>query len=317
MANAVVGIDVSQLTFDVAILNAGRYECFQLKNNKSGYRELLKRLDGLDAQACLEATALYWVPIANALYHARQPVSVENPLRIQRYGQSKLRKNKTDKADAKLIAEFCLKEQPRLWQPQPAEYVELRELFRRREQLLKACLAETNRLKAGFSSKAMLESIRRMIQQLRSEIARVDKLMRAHIRSHQSLKSAFELLVTIPGVGPLTAMGILAELGDLGRFDNAKQVAAFAGLTPKEHQSGTSVNGPTGISKLGSPHLRRLLYMPAVVARAHNPIVKAMCETLLAKGKQKMTVVVAAMRKLLHIAFGVLRNQTPFQASPS
>jgi len=317
MASAVVGIDVSQATIDVAILKAGRCECFQLQNNTSGFRRLLRRLGDLDTQACLEATGLYWRPLALALHQAQKPVSVVNPLRIQRYGQSKLRKNKTDKADAQLIAEFCLKEQPRIWQPPSPEYAELRELFRRREQLLKTKQAEMNRLKAGFSSKALLESIRRMIRLVRAEIAQVEKLMYAHIRSHASLNEPFKLLVTIPGVGALTAAGLLAELGDLSRFDNAKQVAAFAGLTPKEHQSGTSVSGPNGISKLGSPHLRRLLYMPAIVAQEHNPTVKAFCEHLLVKGKQKMSVVVAAMRKLLHLAFGVVRNKTPFQASPS
>lgn len=314
MTQVVIGIDISKQTFDVAWLEGSRCESFKLSNNPSGFRKLLKKLEGTQAHVCMEATALHWAPLANALYKAQHRVSVVNPLAIRRYGESKLRRHKTDKADARLIAEFCAREHPRLWHAPEPEYAQLKELFRRREQLLKARQAETNRLGAGYTVPAVLKSFRRNIRSLRTELALVEKQMYEHIQENARLRQQFKLLLTIPGIGAIGASAILAEIGDPTRFEHAKQMASFAGLTPKEHSSGTSVRGSNGISKMGSSYLRRVLYMAAIVAKNHNPVVKDFCQRLLDHNKSEKLVVVAAMRKLLHLAFGVLKNNQAFAA---
>jgi transposase len=121
-----------------------------------------------------------------------------------------------------------------------------------------------------------------------------------------------ELLTSIPGIGDLTASILLAEIGDVSDYDNARQLAAYAGLTPSERSSGTSVKGKTRLSCTGNVRMRKALYMPAVVAMRHNPLLKAMSERLLGRGKVKMQVIGALMRKLVHLAFGILKSQKPF-----
>ncbi|WP_341732440.1 transposase [Microcoleus sp. EPA2] len=118
--------------------------------------------------------------------------------------------------------------------------------------------------------------------------------------------------VTAPGLGDLTASILLAEIGDVSDYDNARQLAAYAGLTPCERSSGTSVKGKTRLSCTGNVRLRKALYLPAVVAMRHNPLLKAMSDRLLGRGKVKMQVIGALMRKLVHLAFGILKSQKPF-----
>jgi transposase len=130
--------------------------------------------------------------------------------------------------------------------------------------------------------------------------------------SHPHLKAQRDLLTSIPGIAETTATVILAEIRDLDTFDSADQLAAFAGLTPHEFSSGSSVHGKPRLSKIGNSRLRKALYMPAVVACRHNPFIRAFCDRLLAKGKSKMSMVGAAMHKLLRQAFGVLKSQKPF-----
>jgi transposase len=149
---------------------------------------------------------------------------------------------------------------------------------------------------------------------LEKEIDGLKKQIRAHIKSHDSLNRDAQLLESIPGVGEITAWDLLAELPDISQFDSAQAVAAYAGLSPREHRSGSSIHKKTRLSKQGNARLRKAVYFPAVNALRWNPLVKAHYDRLIAAGKMKMVALAASMRKVLMICYGVLKHQQPFQA---
>ena len=265
-----------------------------------------------ETHACLEATGQYGEAVAEYLFECGHQVSVVNPARIKRYGESKLHRNKTDKADAALIAEFCLKEKPALWQPLGPEIKHLRALIRRLEDQKANLRQEVNRLKSGERDSWVVSDLQIHIDYLQERIAATEKEIQDFINKTPGLKSQQRLLTTIPGIGGLTANTLLAEIGDISAFDGAPQLAAYAGLNPQGHRSGSSVHKKTRISKQGRSELRRCLYMPAVVAMSYNPVIQNLSYRMTERGSLKMEIVVAAMRKLLHIAYGVLKNQLPF-----
>ena len=158
----------------------------------------------------------------------------------------------------------------------------------------------------------MVEDIQDHLKELTSRMKALQKAIFEVIASNPELKERSALLETIPGIGKLTAARLLAELGDISCFEDAPQLAAYAGLNPKGFRSGSSVHKKTRLSKEGRALLRHILYMPAIVAWKHNPIIRAFCDRLTQRGLPKMAIVAAAMRKLLHLVFGVLKNRQPF-----
>lgn len=311
MAVVAVGIDIAKKNFEVAVYKDGKSKSYP--NTQAGFKLLLQRLEGQQAHLCLEATSRYGEALARALYEAGHTVSIVNPLAIHRYAASKLKRSKTDGVDAKLIAEYVAKEQPRAWTPPRAELAELKELTRRLEGFQEMRQMEKNRLEAGMVSEIVKAYTKKHIAQLEAHIKELKRDIQRHIERHAELKRQRDLLVSIPGIGNHSASILLAEIGELNNFNTAKQLAAYAGVCPRERSSG-EWKGKTLMSKLGNARLRKALYMPAVVAMRHNPVVKAFSDELQSKGKHKMVVVGAAMRKLLHLAFGVLKNGTPFSA---
>jgi len=312
---SVVGIDVSKDSLDVVFVNDGRHLHKIFSNHATGHNHLHNWLVAQRSgtvRVCLEATGQYGEGVTEYLYQRGYPVSVVNPARIKHYGESKLHRNKTDKADAALIAEFCQKENPALWTPLPAEVKHLRALVRRLYDLQNAYQQERNRTLAGEQNAWVLEDLKAHLSYLQDRIRTARQAIQQHIDQTPSLKSQQELLVSIPGVGQLTAARLLAEIGDISAFEDAPQLAAYAGLNPKGFRSGSSVHKKTRISKEGRAFLRQILYMPAIVARQHNPIIKEFCKRLADRRLANMAIVVAAMRKLIHIVFGVLKNQRPF-----
>lgn len=189
---------------------------------------------------------------------------------------------------------------------------DLRALVRHLEDLQAMRQAEANRLQAGTHPALVQQALNEHLTFLSQQIAQLRIQIDAHIDQHPELRRQRDLLVSIKGIGQRTAALVLAELGDITAFENARAVAAYAGLTPWQFSSGSSVRKRTRLSKLGSARLRKALYFPAIVAKQHNPIVRAFCARLLAAGKSPMAVVGAAMRKLIHIVYGVLKTGTPF-----
>ena len=171
--------------------------------------------------------------------------------------------------------------------------------------------AEENRLANAASDVA--PSIERVIHLLKEEITEIEKQIRGHINRHPDLKEQSELLQTVPGIGERTANLLLSEI-EFERYDSARAIAAQAGVTPRKRQSGTSLK-QTSLSKLGNARIRRALYFPAITAKQHNEIIKEFAGRLQKRGKTPMQIICAAMRKLLHIAFGVLKHKRAFDAS--
>lgn len=315
MEQRVLGIDVAKETLDIVLTDGIHMNHSQFQNTQKGYELLemwLQKQRANDIHVCLEATGQYGDGVAEYLYLRGFPVSVVNPARIKHYGNSKLRRNKTDKADAQLIAEYCLSQKPTVWSPPPTSFKDLQALVRHLDDLQVTRVQEANRLASGIRTSTVLDSLRALLTFLDDQIKQTKKAIQEHIERHQELKRMHALLVTIPGIGKLTAAKLLGEIRNILDFQSARQLAAYAGLTPRNFLSGTSVHKKTRLSKTGNANLRQILYLPAIVAKKHNPIVHAFCDRLSQSGLKPMEVIGAAMRKLLHLAYGILKSGRPF-----
>ena len=211
-----------------------------------------------------------------------------------------------------MIALFCKKEKPALWRRATPEVRLLVALVRRMEAIRVQLIQEKNRLSNPGLQKAILTSLKKPIRYLEKEIVLLEKQIAAHIKNTPSLKADAALLTSIPGIGDTTAHLLLAELPDVAEFENAAAVAAYAGLAPCERSSGSSAKGKTHLSKRGRSQIRHGLYLPAMSAVQCNPFVKALYERLLKSGHCRMSALGAAMRKLIMLAYGVLKTRTKF-----
>lgn len=312
-----IGIDVSKDTLDVAVMDEAQHTAYiQVPNDSDGYAQLKRYLTkhgAAGSPVCLEATGRYSEGVADYMYAAGYRVSVVNPARIKGYATGQLRRNKTDKLDARLIADFCRTQAPDVWSPPPEAVRVLQALVRHLAVLERDKQATENRLR----DQAMLPGL--VIDQLNGQRAllaeQIDQLKQAiqdHIDHYPDLKRQRDLMDSIPGIGKLTAAKLLAECRSLTDFDDVRQLVAFAGLNPAHHQSGSSIKRKTCISKCGNSAIRAALYLPAVSAKNHNPILRTFAQRLQAKGLCQMAIITAVMRKLLHLAFGVLKSGQPF-----
>jgi transposase len=289
-------------------------------NNAKGHQELVAWLgkqcgEDVAVHACLEATGPWGEDAAVALHEAGHTVSVVNPAQIRAFGQSQLKRTKTDKADAELIARFCQMHVPPAWTPPAPEFKELQALVRRLETLDEMRVMEENRLGSGSLCDTVRSSLEEHIAYLHDQIKKTRRQIKDHIDNHPGLRGNARLLESIPGIGEATAALLLAEVGDMSQFGSARQVAAFAGLVPRIRESGSSVRSKARLSKVGSSRLRKSMYYPAITALRFNPPIKALGLRLSSQGKSKMLIIGAAMRKLLHIAYGVLKSGKAFDAN--
>lgn len=312
MSKIVLGIDISKATFDAALLINDKFKHKKFDNKRSGFLKLVDWLNLYSVQKphiCMEATGIYGNALAIFLCEGGYLVSVVNPAQIKGFAAGELTRTKTDKADAKLIARFCYAMNPASWSPEPPHIRDLQALVRRLTALQDMFQQESNRLESAT------DAVQPSIESLRTKIAEEIKLIKEKIKHHidknPDLRDKKKLLETIPGVGESTISQILAFM-NVEKFANAKKLSAFIGLNPKQHLSGSSVKGRSCLSKMGNAHLRKALFMPALVAKRYNPIIKAFCERLQMTGKSKMLIVGAVMRKLVHIIFGVLRSGKAF-----
>lgn len=308
-----LGIDAGKKQFHVALKRDGKFKDKAFDNTPAGYALLvdwLRRWTPEPIHACLEATGTYGDALAEYLYDQGYKVSVVNPMRIKNFGKSLGLRSKTDRVDAKLIAQFCELMQPPLWQPLPAEQRQLKALVRRLDAVLNMRTQELNRREEA-SDTVVQEDLNAHIAYLDEAIADLRQRIQDHIDQHPGLKQQQDLLNSIPGIGETTSAWLLAEI-QFQHYAHARQLAAHAGLVPRHRQSGLSVLYKPTLSKIGNPHLRKALYWPAITAIRHNAIIQVFAKRLAEKGKSKMTVIAAVMRKLLHIAFGVIKSGKPF-----
>lgn len=319
MTFSIIGIDISKLKFDLCLLREnGKLKHKVFPNSAAGFAQLSTWLTKQKVElvhACMEATGTYGEALATYLFDAGHKVSIINPASIKAYAQSRLSRTKTDKADATLIAQFGAERKPLAWQPLAREVRELQALVRRLGSLLEMHQMEVNRLEAGVMAELVRESLTEHIAFLDQEIKRTEGLIRQHIDNHPTLREQRELLISIPGIGNTTAATLLAEMLDVKLYQSARQLAAFAGLVPRLHESGSSIKRKARLSKTGAPRLRKALYFPAIAAIKYNPYIKAMSVRLKERGKCPMQIIGAAMRKLLHLAYGVLKSGKPFDPS--
>jgi transposase len=310
-----LGLDVGKEKIHASLLLQGGKRDRTFTNNAQGHAAVLVWLDQQGVKpvhACLESTGGWSEALATALFDAGHVVSIVNPSRVKAFAKSELLRTKTDKVDASLIARFCLMHRPTAWVPPPENVRRLQALSRRLDSLIAIRAQELNRLEAPGEIDIVKASIQNTIASLSREIAVIEEQLRDLINNDPDLGGKRDLLVTIKGIGERTAHRILSEMPQIEEFRNARAIAAYAGLSPRQWQSGT-LKGRTRISKIGNSRLRAALYWPAIVAMRSNRLIKTFAERLRAAGKPMMVVITAAMRKLLCLAYAVVRSGRAFQ----
>lgn len=321
MSEHAVGIDVSKRKLDVCMARGDKFKSKALSNAPTGHRQLLdwlndRGLDQADTPICLEATGPYSEAVATVLADAGWRVSVVNPARVKGFAQSQLSRNKTDKADARLLAVFARSVELERWSPPSHAQRALRQLVDRLQALIDMRQQEWNRLEA--LAQTTPGSVEKMVQEhiawLEQQIARVQSDIDDHIDQNPDLKQDAELIGSIPGIGDKTVARVLAFVGDVRRFKSAKSFAAYLGVTPQQRQSGSSLRGRTMMSRTGHAAARKSLYMPGLVAVRYNPVIAAMAERLRDRGLAPKAIVGASMRRLAHMIYGVIKSGQPFNA---
>jgi transposase len=315
-----IGIDVSKRKLDVACLDVrDKVKSRVFANDAAGHAALKSWLIDRGARVeithiCMESTGPYSEPPAIVLVDAGWKVSVVNPARPKAFAETTGVRNKTDQSDAALLARFCAKLAPDLWQAPSIEQRKLRALVDRLQALKDMHLQEGNRLEGQqlLGQESSVKSIHEHLAWLDARIAELKREIDDHIDSNPTLKRDADLMTSVPGMGTTTVAKFLAYVGDLRRFSSAKALSAFIGVTPRQRQSGTSLRGRTMLSRAGHAYLRSALFMPAMVALQHNPTIRAFGERLGSNGLARKAVVAASMHKLVHLLYGVVRSGLPF-----
>ena len=320
----VVGCDVSKRKLDLALLlslEPLKLRSKVVENRRHGWAALVEwacrqaKCGAAEVHVVMEATGAYHEAAAHALRQAGVKVSVVNPAQVRDFAKGMAVRNKTDGADCAVLARYGTVVKPPLWQPPAKEVVELKALINRLQVIEDDLARESNRLEKAQVTvvpEVVLQSLHKSLAFLQQEKRELEKLIDDHINAHPQLKHDRALLESIPAIGRKTANRMLCVLHSRP-FRAAAAVAAYLGLVPIHHQSGTSVYRPPHLSKTGDGAMRAALYMPAVVASRSNPDIRAHYARLLAQGKSKMSALGAAMRKLVHICFGVLKSQQPYR----
>jgi transposase len=271
-----VGIDGSKEQLAVCLLTEHGSAEVPMDNNRKGFNQLhhwLKKRQACQAHVCLEASGMYSLEVAQFLHEKGYPVSRVNPARIKGFAQSQMRRSKTDKLDAAVIAAFCRALHPEVWTPPEPAWYELRALLRHLADVQHTRQQQVNRLES-----ATLPAVRAQLQQhiafLDQQLAQLKQQIQAHLDQHPDLKRQVDLLTSIPGIGALTAARLIAEIRSFKAFTNVRQLVAYVGLDRTWHESGRSVHGGRHLSRQGCAALRAALYMPALVAKQHNPLLR-------------------------------------------
>jgi transposase len=301
-----LGIDVSKARLDACLLPEG--EAFSVPNDQAGIDALLVRLQRARPElVVLEATGKYERPAAAAIAARGIAVAVVNPRQARDFAKATGRLAKTDKVDARLLARFAQAVDPRPSVLPDEEARALQAILVRRRQLLEMIVAEKNR--SQMAPEAVAERIRAHIRWLEKELERADGELDEAVQESETWRANEELLRSVPGAGPVLARTLLAELPELGTIA-PKRLCALVGVAPFNRDSGT-LRGKREVWGGRAP-VRAALYMGALVATRHNPVLREFYGRLLAAGKPKKVALVACMRKLLSILNAVMRDRTPW-----
>lgn len=302
-----VGIDVSKEYLDVALLPSRKKR--REVNDEAGILKLTERLKKLaPALVVLEPTGGLEAPVAGALAAEGLPVAIVNARQIRDYARATGKLAKTDGVDALVMAEFAQAVKPEVRPLRDEEAEEMKATVARRRQLLEMLTTEKNRL--AISRKQIKPSILAHIEYLKRELGDINKDLRRMVESSPVWREKDDLLQSVPGVGRVLSVTLLAELPELGSL-NRREIASLVGVAPFNRDSGY-MRGKRRIWG-GRAHIRAVLYMAALVGARYNPVIKAFYERLLAKGKAKKVALVACMRKLLTIMNAILRTRRPWQ----
>jgi transposase len=311
-----VGIDVGAGELVAERNRRGHIEQKTFANTAAGHKQVVRWMTrgGHRAQACMEATGVYSLGLALALYEADGvEVMVVNPKMTRKFAEARLVRAKTDPVDAHGICEYLASMGFVAWTPPSREVLELQAMSRRIHQLNKELTREKNRLHAvgfqGALSQRIARDLKGHIGQLERRIEQLAACAVDFVGEHAPLQADFEIIDSAPGFAQTSTVRVMSEVLPLPTDLRAAQWVAHAGLDPKPFESGSSIHKPRRISKLGNPRLRAALFMPAMVAVRCDANVKAFYEKLLANGKTKLQALVAVMRKLLHALWGMLHHR--------
>lgn len=353
-----IGIDISKKKVDVAVYNGTDYAFRTYENSVKGAKEMIKEVKKMKSNKelskakegsakkrgnkeeqrnskqkevkqelyfVMEATGTYHLTYANTLYEKGYNAYVVNPLIIRRYGEEKLRRAKTDKADAKLIAEFGYNNiinkandtnssvSHYLFRPNSETSIKIKLMLKTINQLIALKNRNTNHMEALKQykkeySKESIKIFKSLNKEMDEQIKKLEKQIKALIMNTE-YKETYKRVTSIPGIGKRTGSALIGYFGAFDNFENAKQIAAYIGLNPGVKQSGKSIKKRGKISRIGSPYLRKLFYMDALSASRYNAQCRALYERLLLKGKDKHQIFTAVGHKLLRQAFAVVKHK--------
>lgn len=316
MSKVLVGIDVSKKELSITmIIDDKSYYC-SVANSKDGFKNFSLWLNSHKVDkvtACMEATGIYGIAIADYLFKQNHLVSIVNPACINAFAKSKLSRHKNDRVDSKIIAEYAGKYELKSYIPSDPTILELRNIYDCIENLKDQYRKLQNYLECReHLASEVVKTYEKLCASLLKEIEKLEQKIDEILDNNVELKEKVGNIQTIPGIGKKTAVAVISSVSDMKVFKNGREFAAFAGLTPREYQSGTSVKKRSRISKIGSSRLRKALYFPAMSAMQHNPLMKNFAAKLKLSGKCGKVILVAIMRKLAHIIFGLIKHNTIF-----
>ena len=306
---SVCGIDVSKESFDVFTLES-KHLVFE--NKLSGFKKFKKTLNPLSL-CVMEVTGIYHLQLATFLHKNEIDVSVVNPLSIKRFAQMHLKRNKTDKADAKIIAQYGINQSPKLWKPCDKNIEEAKDTSQALEQMLNIRASLKNKISGLKSKKAslfLIESIQNQIDSISQTVEILGKKIKDLVQEYDA--NLLTNIQSISGIGVRTAPLLIIASNGFRDFESAKQLQSYFGLAPTETRSGTSINGTRKISKMGNPLVRKKLYMCSLQASRYNKACAELYQRLLAKGKPKKVALIAVANKLLKIVYAIAKSGLPY-----
>jgi transposase len=313
--SAFVGIDVAKAKLDVVVHLAASRTHRVLANQQDGFAALHTWLSSLavpECRLCLEATGSYSDAVVSFLLAHDYYVSVLPPVALVSFRRSEGVRSKTDALDADLLARYAQQKRPARWVPLSEEVQTLRLLLAYRQDVLSMLVQERNRLHAGRLTPWTRQQIQTHVEQLRLSQGQAERHIKEHLKACKTLVPLWDRLQTIPGIGWLTSAQLIAHIGDIARFTGVGALVSLAGLAVQQHESGTSVRGHAHIDRHGRADLRRQLYWCAITAMRVDPQLAAWSQRLLTRGKPRSVVIVAVMRKLLHLVYGVWRSELDY-----